>query len=84
MKDLKSKAKKAMLEKLRQEMGKMGADNMMGGMGVEVQADDKEGLLEGLEKAEEVIEDSDEMEEEADEYGEMSRDELIAMIKNQD
>jgi hypothetical protein len=89
MSDMKYKAKEAMLKKLKETMGEMGAENVMGGMGVTVEAEDKEGLLEGLEKAEEVIENPEEVLEDAEvmedsemDYEEYSKEELIEMLKN--
>ena len=97
MSEKKYKAKREMLEQLKKVMGEMGADTAMGGMGVKVEAKDKEGLMEGLDKAKEVVEDAPDMEEvqedvedseeeyedaeESTDYDEMSREELIAMLK---
>lgn len=52
----KHQAKRDMLKKLREIMGGMGAESAMGPLGVTVKAKDKEGLLEGLSKAEEIVE----------------------------
>lgn len=98
----KHKAKKEMLEKLRKIMGGMGADKAMGGVGVTVKAKDKEGLLEGLSKAGDIVESEElpedmmeEMPEEMEEYDEempeeemsedyeeMSKEDLIELLKN--
>ncbi len=69
---IKKHAKMAALEKL----GDMASE---GKMKATVIAEDKEGLEKGLEKAKEVLESSEEMEHD---YDDMSREELLKLIKS--
>jgi hypothetical protein len=79
--------KREVLNDLRQKMAKEGGKKILdGGLGVTVKAKDKKSLIEGLEKAEEIIEKNDEMldiPEEAmeDESLEMSEEEILAKIE---
>lgn len=87
-------AKREILQALRQMASELMGEDMEAGMKqVSVAAPDKEGLMEGMEKAEEVVEEMPEMDMEKDEsyepgmemeddmYGGMSREELIEMLK---
>ena len=68
--------KRNALQKMKKEMKK---DAKYGGMGVTVKAKDKEGLLEGLEKAGEIIEKPEALEEMAED-SELSQDEIKEQI----
>lgn len=79
----KAKEKMSVLDELTGMMGGEMADKLKGMKKVTVAAKDSEGLKEGLEKAEEVLEDSEEMEESEDmDYSEMSKEELIEMLES--
>lgn len=83
---MKEKAKKKVLQELRDRMRKKGSEGMLsGGIGVAVKAKDKEGLLEGLKKAKEIVKkeelpEEDEYEESEDSPCEMSQDDIRAKI----
>ena len=75
---MKTEAKKAALKELRNKAHKEGGAGMFGGMGVTVKAKDKKSLLEGLEKASEIVEKKgDELEEKAEK---LSQEEIKAKI----
>jgi hypothetical protein len=91
--DMKRMARRSMLEELRKEMRGLEGEGLSK---VTVAAKDPEDLKEGLEKAEEIVEDSEEMPEMAPEmaselmddeeseekdYDSMSREELLACVK---
>jgi hypothetical protein len=80
MSPMEAKAKLATLKSLMSDMDDMmmdGMKNAKGKMKVSVMANSPEALKEGLEKAEEVVEDSDEMESNIPKFGKpkMSEDE---------
>jgi len=78
----KAKQKMSVLDELDDMMGGEMASKMKGLKKVTVAAKDDEGLLEGLDKAEEVIEDSaEESDEDEKDYSEMSKEELIEMLQ---
>lgn len=80
--DDKYKAKKAAIQKMKEVMSRMGGDSLMGGLSAEVVAKDPESLKEGLEEAAEVVDESElEYEDEMD-YSELSKEELIELLKN--
>lgn len=78
---MKEQAKKKVLQALKNRMRKAGNDGLMGGMAVSVKAEDKKGLLEGLEKAKEVVKKQElpESEEECP-YAKLSKDEIEEKI----
>lgn len=78
MENKSSDAKMKALSGLKDKMSAMGGESLSGMMKATVLAKDKEGLEEGLKKAAEIME---QQEESDDEYSEMSKEELIAMLK---
>lgn len=72
-------AKKDALMKLKEKMAGMGGDSLGGAMKASVIAKDKEGLQKGLETAAALIGNDDS--EESNDYDEMSKEELIALLK---
>lgn len=60
-------------------MSKMGGNRYDEGMSVKVMAKDKEGLKEGLEKAEEIVEKGPDMDHS---YDDMSREEMLELLKS--
>lgn len=84
---LEAEAKRAAIKSMRDTMGKLGGrsltDNLEqkfahGGIVAKISAKDPESFMEGLEKAKEIMEHHEEME---DDYDEMSKEELIEMLK---
>lgn len=84
--DKKGDAKLRMLERLSEMMSEQRGGNLVDGMKVGVMADDKKGLVEGLDKAKEVVSDmpmkESEEESEENEYSdEGSKDAKIAELE---
>lgn len=88
----KHKAKMEAIKKMRKVMGELGGRSIMDGLSkgavaAKVIAKDPESLKEGLKKAADVVEEQEEMMhddhdmEEAGEYEDLSKEELIKLLK---
>lgn len=81
---LETQAKRAAVQKLREFMSNQGGQGLKqnfenGGIVAKVSAPDPKGLVEGLEKAAQIMKDRTEMDHD---YDEMTKEELIEMLKN--